>query len=293
MFIYLFLFFTFSFFYFHNTILINLYLDNYEKILNILIVDYNKMNLMLKPKLQIASYNCIYYFSCGQIKFNKYLRPYVHQLFDKFLSFIGYNDTPQFTPEIIYSFYNNGNVVMFEKYKNLPIVKPEQFDLFVMSKQDYNQNNDTYISNHICSQQIIENPKFIESSIKFLNIILIYNNKEYEIKLKDKYTYNNNNYYIIDNILDCAFFKYYISDNQLIKNIDYNNFKYKLRILDHNVNSVELDETQAIVILKDSYEIININDIKPKTTHNLDANNADTNYIDNEDNFEDDFDKLE
>lgn len=262
-------------------------LDNYEKILNTAIVTYNKMNLMLKPKLEIVSYNCIYYFSLGQIKYNNYLRPYVNQLYDKFLIFIGF-DKQQNTEIIHYSFYKHGTpIVSYIRYinENETIVVPEDYELFIASKF----NNNDYFCKDICSKKFKE-CVFAESNIKFLNVDLNYNGINYTIKLCEN-DYINSNFYIVDNVFDSAFFKYYLEFKLKATNIDYNNFKYVLHLIDHNVNFVELDETQAIILKQDSYEIIK-NEIQ--TTNDAINKIETTNKTNNDDdNFEDDFDKLE
>jgi hypothetical protein len=58
-------------------------------------------------------------------------------------------------------------------------------------------------------------------------------------------------------------------------------------LLDHNVNSVELNELDSIIIKQDSYDIVkltNTNDNEQNQENKSDALS---------DNFEDEFDKLE
>lgn len=263
------------------------YLDNYEKILNTVIVNYNKMNLMLKPKLQIASYNCIYYFSLAQIKFNIYLQPYIHQLFENVLSYIGYNEEPQFTPYITVSFEKNGLPIETNLLKQgvADILEPDDYDLFTLSLHDYESKDNIYVDNHLCSSKksFITSIDFVESSIKFLNVVLKCNGNEYEIKLKD----NEDNFYIIGSVFNSAFFKSYLRSKMRIENIDYENFKYTLHLLDHNVNALELTELDSIIVKQDGYEIIKLTN----TTDNEQNQENKSEVL--SDSFEDDFDKLE
>jgi len=268
------------------------YLDSYEKILNTVIVNYNKMNLMLKPKLQIASYNCIYYFSLAQIKFNIYLQPYIHQLFENVLSYIGYNEEPQFTPYITVSFEKNGLPIETNLLKQgvadileTDILEPDDYDLFTLSLHDYESKDNIYVDNHLCSSKksLITSIDFVESSIKFLNVVLKCNGNEYEIKLKD----NEDNFYIIGSVFNSAFFKSYLRSKMRIENIDYENFKYTLHLLDHNVNALELTELDSIIVKQDGYEIIKLTN----TTDNEQNQENKSEVL--SDSFEDDFDKLE
>jgi len=270
-----------------NVISDDKYLDSYEKILNTAIVNYNKMSLMLKPKLQIASYNCIYYFSLAQIKFNMYLQPYIHQLFENMLSYIGYNEEPHFTPYVTVSFEKNGLPIETNLLKQgvADILEPDDYDLFTVSLHDYDPKDNIYIDKHLCSSKksLINSIDFVESSIRFLNIVLNYNGNEYEIKLKD----NEDNFYIIGTTIDSAFFKSYLRSKMRIENIDYENFKYILHLLDHNVNAVELNELDSIIVKQDSYEIVKLTN----TTNNEQNQENKSDAL--SDNFEDEFDKLE
>jgi len=272
-----------------NVISDDKYLDSYEKILNTVIVNYNKMSLMLKPKLQIASYNCIYYFSLAQIKFNIYLQPYIHQLFENVLTYIGYNEEPQFTPYITVSFEKNGLPIETNLLKQevADILEPDDYDLFTLSLHDYEPKDNIYIDKHLCSSKksLITSIDFVESSIKFLNVVLKCNGNEYEIKLKD----NEDNFYIIGSVFNSAFFKSYLRSKMRIENIDYENFKYILHLLDHNVNSVELNELDSIIIKQDSYEIVKLTN----TTNDENTTNNENKSDALSDNFEDEFDKLE
>lgn len=265
----------------------NIYLEYYKKILNIIVVNYNKMSLMLKPKFQIASYNCIYYFSLGQIKYNKYLAPYVNRFFDSILSFIGYDENTEISSDLIYSFYKNGNFIISYAVKEdmcIKIVEPNEYDLLTVSK--YDKNNDKF--NDICSDKMMVDCEFIESDIKFLNIMLTCGELQFEIKLNGS-EYVNYNYYIVGNVINSSFFKYYLNNKMSVKDmdIDYDNFKYTVRLIDHNVCLVELDETQSMVIKKNNYEIVKLSNNDEKYS------NQEVKSDGLSDSFEDDFDKLE
>jgi hypothetical protein len=269
------------------------YLDFGEKMINNVIIIYNKMSLMLNPKLQIVSYNCIYYFSLLQIKFNIYLEPYLHKLFENCLTYIGYNDDPTYVLYITYSFYKNGLPIEsgFLKQDELisDILEPDEYDLFTVSLNDYDKKSDIYFSKNICFNKkiLINSINFVDSHIKFLNIVLKYNGNEYEIKLKDE----GDNFYITGSIIDLAFFKYYLRYKMHVENVDYENFKYGLYLLDHNVNRVELDESDAIIIKEDGYEVIKLTNLNVNRVD--EASNQENKLEVLSDNFEDDFDKLE
>ena len=83
---------------------------------------------------------------------------------------------------------------------------------------------------------------------------------------------------------------YYLRCHHTSETIDCEKFKYTLYLLDHNVNNVELDETQAILINRDNYEIIKLTNTIDETINNEEQEQK-TDIL--SDNFEDEFDKLE
>ena len=80
------------------------------------------------------------------------------------------------------------------------------------------------------------------------------NDEAYKINLKtDKF-----NYYIVDNILDLKFFKYYLYNYQVCNLTTEEKDKINkivVKIIDHNVNMRELEITddKFIIIKKDDY----------------------------------------
>jgi hypothetical protein len=93
--------------------------------------------------------------------------------------------------------------------------------------------------------------KYELSNIQFLALYLKHNDNNHIINLCE----GNKNYYIVDNVINSAFVKYYLI-NVLKITIDADKpFVYTLELMDHNVSMVYLDETQSIVIQKDGYKI--------------------------------------
>jgi hypothetical protein len=123
------------------------------------------------------------------------------------------------------------------------------------------KNEDTTNSNILTfvNKQTPTHPYSFEiSNIKFIACYVKQDDKSYTLDLcKD-----NTNYYIVGNVINCTFIKYYLK-NVLNVTIDNNiPFKYTLEIMDHNVNMIYLTEKDDIVIHKDDY-IVNNNEQKP------------------------------
>ena len=120
---------------------------------------------------------------------------------------------------------------------------------------------------------LTKNTLFTKSNIKFLDITLVYDNAEYEIKFHEC----DYNYYIVGNVIDKYFINYIISSQ--IKDIintdliDYDNVEinndinkimvenkteisYVLEIIDNNAKLVSLNETNKLIINLNDYIIL-------------------------------------
>jgi hypothetical protein len=91
------------------------------------------------------------------------------------------------------------------------------------------------------------------SDIKFILVELIVKEKKYKIDLLTK----TQNFYIIDNILDKNFFLYYLKNIHKDK-IDLIENEFKVKIIDHNVNVVEINfqDKNSIILGEKDYKII-------------------------------------
>ena len=82
-----------------------------------------------------------------------------------------------------------------------------------------------------------------------------------EITIDDKkfliyFTTNNYNYLIVNNNIDKHFINYFLKThyNDLVKDLEIEN--YTIRIVDHNVNIIEFDNTKTLIIKETEYVII-------------------------------------
>jgi len=82
-----------------------------------------------------------------------------------------------------------------------------------------------------------------------------------EITIHDKkfvihFTSNKYNYLIVNNKLDRDFINYFLKThyNIFIKDLEIEN--YTIKIIDHNVNIVEFDNTKSLLVNKTEYEIL-------------------------------------
>lgn len=91
------------------------------------------------------------------------------------------------------------------------------------------------------------------SDMKFILVELIVKEKKYKIDLLTK----TQNFYIIDNILDKNFFLYYLKNIHKDK-IDLIENEFKVKIIDHNVNVVEINfqDKNSIILGEKDYKII-------------------------------------
>jgi hypothetical protein len=84
-----------------------------------------------------------------------------------------------------------------------------------------------------------------KADFKFVLCELTIGDKEVKI--------NFDGFYVVGNVFDSMFVRYFLNKYHAIETDD-----YIIRILDHNVNSIELTKQKGIKINKDNYEIIHL-----------------------------------
>jgi hypothetical protein len=220
------------------------------------IFDYIENNEKLKPIMPYllkVGYAFIYAYSFCQILLNKVIQitsPYVKMLRDKIMpckmSTINNTNTSNIsiTDETIVSFYNDGLLVKKDEFAELTAAiknsqPPDAFNLVTITNT---KNILTFIPNE-CKYELLD--------LRFLALYLKHDDRSHIIDLYQ----DNSNYYVVGNVINSAFLKYYLN-NVLSVEIDNSKpFVYTLELMDHNVQMVYLDETQNIVFQKDSYII--------------------------------------
>ena len=91
-----------------------------------------------------------------------------------------------------------------------------------------------------------------KSNIKFLSFDLHHNDKVYDVKLHN----DKESFYTVKNKINKDFLKFQLKQMGVDVSEEFN---YKVNIIDHDVNVVEVDDTHEIVIEKDGYQIQKIN----------------------------------
>lgn len=226
----------------------------------ILLNDYIKRNYPDKYNefLISASFEIIHFYSRGQIFFNK--------LFLKLNTFIDSN--PQIKKIL--------NDIHKKNIQQNQIYKINDNDIYIKSyindTEKYFEDDDKSIYLFSDNEKSIENKcinrvilrsqpfltKYEVSNIKFILVEVIIKDKTYKIDFKT----DTFNYYIVDNIFDLKFFKYFLNIYQICiltgedkVRLD----KLKIKIIDHNINTRELEisNDKFIIIKKDDYIYLN------------------------------------
>lgn len=241
------------------------YPNEYITILKIAEHDLNRLKTYLEPKCLILGYNIIYLYSCGEIFFIKFIKPYIIimskciKYFLKKYNIIHCNKCD----ELVLEFFNQGKLVTtlnFDKNnKEINIDKvPLNYDFIVCADSSESKS---IITNKICVSNIhhyIEYDFNFENTIfSFMSLQLLYKDNNYTIELKN----DNHNFYIVNNVLDKQFFRYYLKYFLNLDNVD-DDFSYKIELLDQDVNLVLLTDEDKIIINKQDYTIVNNKDIK-------------------------------
>ena len=209
-----------------------------------------------------TSYNAIFIFSKGQILLNKTVRhiknvvesnTVIKSLFEKI------NKTVISSSYSKIEYIKNGQIVKkcykHEFNENDANFKEVDFILYTEYEKD---------SYESLNKKIINPSKFVDfnyelSNIKFILIELYLNAKTYTVDLKT----NNHNYYLVDNIIDIHFIKYYLifyhSLNISMEEIETKRIcdDFFIRIIDQNVNIIKINmKLESIQINKNDYTII-------------------------------------
>lgn len=223
--------------------------------------------------LSCGVYNCIYYFSKGQIIINKLTRkinksPLLSSLLSQIWSFISKKniDNSSFI-DYEYEYVKiDGNNVNITEEMNLET--NNDYDFLICKRRQQNEENNNHNNNNGCinykliyhdkndidNNSYMDIDKFELSNIKFILIECYIGEKIYKIDLKtDKF-----NFYLVNNKLNKSFFVYYIKQHlDIINNIDINE-NCRVKLIDQNINISNIDFTineQYIVIKKDTYII--------------------------------------
>ena len=201
-----------------------------------------------KAKMINMSYNLIYLFSKCQIltnktsiKFNELINSnqQLKQIVDNIYK-------KKVESNQIYKIDTNGDSTM--NYYTDNFVYDEHY-MYIYA--DNETKNDTGCVNMVIlhKQPVLIN--YEPSNIKLLLLEVKINGNAYKLDLKtDSY-----NYYIVDNILDKTFFIHFLKKNKICNIENEDTCKVDIKIIDHHVNTQELEITNYsfIIIKKDDY----------------------------------------
>jgi hypothetical protein len=200
--------------------------------------------IMMQYMLSIA-YNTIYCYSCFEIQLNKlitFINPYIGLLKeyivnkDKQMYIIEMFKDGEKTYDII-----TDQISVFDK----ELLLQNELDIIVIS--DFTKPTPI---NKLCIDNIPNNITDYElSNVRFISFKLIYDKNVIDIEFIN----TNHNFYVVNNVFDKSFFKYYIQNISQLS-IPYN-FNYNIELIDNNINMLVLDDTYSITIYKDDYEI--------------------------------------
>jgi hypothetical protein len=235
----------------------SLYPHNWKNMIEHIKVKTQQLSNNIQPILINLSYNSIYYYSYLQIKY-QHCKPYINRLCTSIHNYLISKSLISPTNKLTFEIYEKGinikNVLLPENNKiinNEELKWNHDYDLVILSDNSVGCINKIHYYNF---PNIINHYTYTPSNIKFMSMELTYNNINYPIELKtDKY-----NHYIVNNKINSDFYKYYLNNNLNIQIEPNNNFfDYKVVVLDHNVNIIELTPNDELIIKENDYEIIN------------------------------------
>jgi hypothetical protein len=207
--------------------------------------------------LMMASFNAVYVFSVLQIQAKK-IQEYLYKTHPRLKNYLDEYSMSKNENIDNVEFILDGKVIYLtdkEKIVNhiIDIIK-EDFIIY----SDYDSKNVCTNKKIIVKDSTTSNCSdndfiYQVSDIKFLLCELYIGDKVYKITLKSDI--ENYNYYLVDNIINKKFMIYYLLE---FYNEDFSKSqdKFILKLIDHNVNSCEIDITDTsnyIQIKKDDY----------------------------------------
>ena len=211
--------------------------------------------------IRLFSRGELFYIKCKKVLSKKYINllesnPQLASFVEKYLSNSKQTDVDFIVNgKIVYSttkesLLNSGNL-HDETYSKIPT----NYELIIYSKTYKNNENTNITCKKVLSTFPVEDKHFdiIKADYRFLLTEIVINDKI----IKTNFAYNIHNYFVVDNLINASFIKYYL--NQYHKNdinIEcLNNFDYKVRALDQNVNEISFDKENQLKINKENYEI--------------------------------------
>jgi hypothetical protein len=192
---------------------------------------WNIINNHLKSLAITFGYNILYFFSYCQIKYNIFR--------NKLISNVSQNEI--LLVELYDSFSNQ------IKNKKITDLKDDKYDCMIITK-----NNGTKPSDKMVVYQTLPNEiKWNNVKYKFLSLIVMIEDMEdtYNINLYNKLE----NYYVVGNVIDKNFIKYYLAKYYKI-NIN-ENYSYSWQLIDENIKVIICPMDKKIILLENNYEI--------------------------------------
>lgn len=199
-------------------------------------------------------YYIIHFYSKLTILFNKHINCYLKKILNIYNKFFNcystlefYDDGILFRTNYIFNSNISSSDQMIQLKKN---IEPLDYNLIIYSDKDAENNK----INKVCYRKFPESFIYKKSNIKFLSLLLYYNGISIEIDLLNEV----NNFYIVNNVINKQFIISYLLNNKKLKDVYFKTlieFNYKLELIDHNVNILNLDETDEIIIEQKNYII--------------------------------------
>ena len=142
----------------------------------------------------------------------------------------------------IVEFVLDGEVICVTNKEDVVRVQPDSFDFIIYTEKDCKRIIDNLLEEFVCE----------DAGIKFILVEIEFGDVKMKIDFKPT---PKDNFYVVGNTFHPKFIHYLMKKYYAV---DVFPDKYKLKILDHSVNSIELDETMCINIEKDRYQLINL-----------------------------------
>lgn len=195
--------------------------------------------------------------------------------------------TPQFITQLIgnrnkdyVSVIKSNNVIFTSSLYNIieqrQIINTEYDFIMMTFYEKADEDSQSSKENKVILYKMPSNDVVIDYEMcdyTFISMFITINEEKYQLTLSNEYY----NYYVSGNVLNELFFCYLLKTQHNI-DIDKNDIKYMLELIDRNVNILILHETDEIILGKSEYNI-RLSDYK-KEVEEVEEEEEEENYDD-------------
>jgi hypothetical protein len=271
------------------SVLWNQYMKMYNNQTNV----FSRINIasitnVLSNLLVITGYNLLYGVSLCEIQLRKLatvIQPYEKTV----VTYLKKNKLLGYSPAQTLQLINkHGDIIMCASTIDLDL----DWDVFGAKSIVFSDTDVTTNCVHkIYRETALTSKAYTLSNVRFMSVELVYSHMYATLKLDIRLKTKDVNFYIVDNVLNANFIKYYLKNIARKPFDDTEELDYVLSIIDNNVNMFVLGPGDVLVFNKDGYTTIMNQSDKRRSNFDTDLSDPEDDDDDDDDDDEDEEDE--